>query len=35
MAEEGATYTFSAFIRSEGGDVRFYFEVDGGAEITP
>lgn len=35
MAEEGATYTFSAFIRSEGGDVRFYFETEGGAEITP
>lgn len=35
LAEEGTTYTFSAFIRSEGGDVRFYFETDGGAEITP
>lgn len=35
LAEEGTTYTFSAFIRSEGGDVRFYFETEGGAEITP
>ena len=35
LAEEGTTYTFSAFVRSEGGDIRFYFEVDGGAEITP
>lgn len=35
MAEEGASYTFSAFVRSEGGDIRYYFEVDGGAEITP
>lgn len=35
LAEEGTTYTFSAFVKSEGGDIRFYFEVDGGAEITP
>lgn len=35
LAEAGTTYTFSAFIKSEGGDVRFYFETDGGAEITP
>lgn len=35
LAEAGTTYTFSAFIKSEGGDIRFYFEVDGGAEITP
>lgn len=35
LAEAGTTYTFSAFIRSEGGDVRFYFETEGGAEITP
>lgn len=35
LAEAGTTYTFSAFIRSEGGDVRYYFETEGGAEITP
>lgn len=35
LAEAGTTYTFSAFVKSEGGDIRFYFEIDGGAEITP
>lgn len=34
-AEEGATYTFSAYVKSDGGDIRYYFEVEGGADITP
>ena len=35
LAEEGATYTFSAYVKSDGGDIRYYFEVEGGADITP
>jgi hypothetical protein len=34
-AVAGQTYTFSAFIKSDGGDVRFYFQIDGGGTVTP
>ena len=32
---EGETYTFSAYIKSDGGDIRYYFNVSGGATVTP
>ena len=34
-AEAGVTYTFSAYIKSDGGDIRYYFNVSGGGTVTP
>jgi len=31
----GETYTFSAWLKSDGGDARYYFTISGGGIVTP
>lgn len=31
----GESYTFSAYVKSDGGDVRYYFTISGGGVVTP
>lgn len=35
QAVEGETYTFSAWLKSDGGDARYYFTITGGGVVTP
>lgn len=35
QAVAGETYTFSAWLKSDGGDARYYFTISGGGIVTP
>lgn len=35
QAVAGETYTFSAWLKSDGGDARYYFTISGGGVVTP
>lgn len=35
QAVAGETYTFSAWLKSDGGDARYYFIISGGGIVTP
>ena len=35
QAVAGETYTFSAWLKSDGGDARYYFTITGGGIVTP